>query len=275
MELNSGEYAKFREYLRMSCGIELGDNKQYLVTSRMRKLLISNKIDDFSELIKKLQASCSSTLKQEVLDAMTTNETSWFRDGYPYDFLEKQFFPQWQQDNLTKPARIWSAACSTGQEPYSISMILSEINRLAVPSRRVSANIIATDVSQSVLTAAKNGLFDQFSVMRGLTPDHLNRYFLAQENESWQINQDLRSSIDFRLLNLQNDFSNLGQFDLIFCRNVLIYFSAELKKDILCRIRRLLQPGGLLFLGSSESITGAEEFFELTSCHPGLAFRAK
>ena len=275
MELNSGDYAKFREYLRMSCGIELGDNKQYLVTSRMRKLLISNKIENFSQLIDKLQAPSSSTLKQEVLDAMTTNETSWFRDRYPYDFLEKQFFPQWQQDNLTKPARIWSAACSTGQEPYSISMIVSEINRLAVPSKRVSANIVATDVSQSVLAAAKNGLFDQFSVMRGLTRDHLGRHFVARENESWQINQALRSSIDFRLLNLQNDFSNLGQFDLIFCRNVLIYFSAELKKDILCRIRRLLQPGGLLFLGSSESITGAEEFFELMSCHPGLAFRAR
>lgn len=274
--LDQQEFDQFRQFLEDACGISLGDNKQYLVTNRIRRILEENNIASFGELVKALKQGFNRKLKDQVIDSMTTNETFWFRDNYPYDHLKNTLLPQLMapSNRMFGPVRIWSAACSSGQEPYSISMMVEEFKRQAMGNLPRPVQIVATDLSSTVLDQAKRGEYDKLSVLRGLSADRLERYFDNPNPTLWRVKGFVKERIDFRSLNLMDSYAALGKFDIVFCRNVLIYFNAELKRQILQKIHAALKPQGLLFLGSSEGLAGAADLFEMVRCEPGILYKA-
>ncbi|MBJ7539793.1 CheR family methyltransferase [Marinomonas transparens] len=264
-------YIRFRDYLQKVCGISLSDNKQYLVASRLGKTLEREGFSKIEQLVDALEKHSNSKLKEEVINAMTTNETLWFRDTHPFVILKEKVLPE-----MTKSAlKIWSAASSTGQEPYSISMVIEEFKAARPGALKMGEKIIATDICTNILQHAKQGEYDSLAIARGLGADLQRRYFDKINDSSWKIKPQLSSRVDFRHLNLIDSFSALGKFDVIFCRNVLIYFTAELKLDILKRMHASLNPGGYLFLGGSEALSGLSSHFEIVQCHPGIVYRAK
>jgi len=269
------EFDQFRQFLEDACGISLGDNKQYLVTNRMRRLMDDHKIATFGELVRSLRQGLHRKLKEQVIDAMTTNETFWFRDIYPYDHLKNNLFPQLMSPNnkMFGPVRIWSAACSSGQEPYSISIMAEEYKLKNMGTLPRPVQIVATDLSTTVLEQARQGEYDKLSVMRGLSNERLDRFFDKADN-NWRVKSVLRDRIDFRPINLMDSYAGLGKFDIIFCRNVLIYFNGDLKRQILQKIHAALKPQGILYLGSSEGLAGASDLFEMVRCEPGILYKA-
>ena len=268
------EFDQFRQFLEEACGISLGDNKQYLVNNRMRRLMDEHKIENFGDLVRSLKYGFHSKLKEQVIDAMTTNETFWFRDIYPYDHLKNALLPQLMGvSKMFGPIRIWSAACSSGQEPYSISIMVEEFKQRNMGTLPRQVQVVATDLSVTVLEQARQGEYDKLSVMRGLSNERLDKFFDKSEN-NWRVKPILRDRIDFRPINLMDSFNVLGKFDIIFCRNVLIYFNADLKRQILQKIHAALKPQGVLYLGSSEGLAGAADLFEMVRCEPGILYRA-
>lgn len=268
------QYEAFRRYLERASGILLGDNKQYLVNSRLRRLLTEQGISDLGELVRRMEAPAGRALREHVIDAMTTNETLWFRDRYPYTLLRERLLPERMQSG-TGPLRIWSAACSSGQEPFSISMVVEEYRMANMGMLRRPVEIIATDVSRAMLEVCQQGQYDPLSLSRGLEPDHLKRYFLPMDGGRYQVRDEIRQRVRFQQLNLLDSYLGLGRFDIVFCRNVLIYFSAARKLDILRRIRATLPVGGYLILGGSEALSEAADQFEMVQCHPGIIYRAR
>ena len=268
------EFDQFRQFLEEACGISLGDNKQYLVNNRMRRLMDEHKIENFGDLVRSLKYGFHSKLKEQVIDAMTTNETFWFRDIYPYDHLKNALLPQLMGvSKMFGPIRIWSAACSSGQEPYSISIMVEEFKQRNMGTLPRQVQVVATDLSVTVLEQARQGEYDKLSVMRGLSNERLDKFFDKSEN-NWRVKPILRDRIDFRPINLMDSFNVLGKFDIIFCRNVLIYFNADLKRQILQKIHAALKPQGVLYLGSSEGLADAADLFEMVRCEPGILYRA-
>jgi chemotaxis protein methyltransferase CheR len=274
--VDQAEFDQFRQFLEDACGISLGDNKQYLVTNRMRRLMDDHKIASFGELVRNLRQGVQRKLKEQVIDAMTTNETFWFRDVYPYDHLKNNLFPQLMGGNnkMFGPVRIWSAACSSGQEPYSISMMAEEFKQKNMGSLARQVQIVATDLSTTVLEQARQGEYDKLSVMRGLSNERLDKFFDKTSEGNWRVKSFLRDRIDFRPINLMDSYAGLGKFDIVFCRNVLIYFNADLKRQILQKIHASLKPQGILYLGSSEGLAGAADLFEMVRCEPGILYKA-
>lgn len=271
-DITPDEYRAFRLFLEQVSGIVLGDSKHYLVTSRLTGIMMEFSILSFSHLMDKIKADHS--LRQKILDAMTTNETSWFRDNYPYDVLKEKILPEFAKRRASN-YRIWSAACSTGQEPYSISMIISEYLSSAFSGLRPdSVQIVGTDISSSAMQQAKLGCYEGISVTRGLSSDRKNRFF-KEKGTCWEVTPEIRKRVSFREMNLMQSFTFFGKFDVIFCRNVLIYFSQDLKKDILKRMTQLLNPEGYLILGGSESISGYSDEFELVKWNGGVVYRLK
>lgn len=270
------EFDLFRQFLEEACGISLGDNKQYLVTNRMRRLMEDSKIANFTDLVRSLRSGVNRQLKDQVIDAMTTNETFWFRDVYPYDHLKNNLFPQLMgaTNKTYGPVRIWSAACSTGQEPYSISMMAEEYRQKAMGQLPRQLQIVATDLSATVLDQARKGEYDKLSVMRGLSNERLDKFFDKLPDGNWKIKNSIKERIEFKSLNLMDSYAALGKFDIVFCRNVLIYFNADLKRQILQKIHAALKPQGILYLGSSEGLAGASDLFEMVRCEPGILYRA-
>jgi chemotaxis protein methyltransferase CheR len=274
--IDQAEFDQFRQFLEDACGISLGDNKQYLVTNRIRRILDENNIASFGELVRVLKQGLNRKLKDQVVDSMTTNETFWFRDNYPYDHLKSTLLPQLMAANnrMFGPVRIWSAACSSGQEPYSISMMVEEYKRQVMGNLPRQVQVIATDLSSTVLDQAKRGEYDKLSVLRGLSSERLDRYFENPTPIMWRVKRLVKERIDFRSLNLMDSYGALGKFDIVFCRNVLIYFNADLKRQILQKIHASLKPQGILFLGSSEGLAGAADLFEMVRCDPGILYKA-
>ncbi len=275
MTLANQDFQVFREFLEKACGIVLGDNKQYLVSSRLNRLLEQEKIGSLGELVKRIQAQPRGGLRESVIDAMTTNETLWFRDVYPFEVLKKKLIPEFIKNNPGQRLRIWSAACSSGQEPYSLSMSIDEYERSNLGQLRGGAQIVATDLSGGILNAAKSAEYDSLSVARGLSQDRLARYFDQLGPGRWAVKPPLRNRVEFRAMNLLDSYSMLGKFDIVFCRNVLIYFSADVKKDILRRIHGTLKPGGYLMLGASEALNGLPELYQMVQCNPGIVYQAR
>ena len=268
--LTTSDYNAFRHFLEEASGIVLGDNKQYLVTSRLTRLMREQEIDSFSTLMQRIKSD--SKLRHRIMDAMTTNETSWFRDSYPFDILKEELLPQFAK-RQARQVRIWSAASSTGQEAYSLSMVVSEYLQKrpgSLPPNGVQ--ILATDISPTVLEQARKGVYEGVAVSRGLSEERKRRFF-TQTAEGWQVKDDIRQRVSFRELNLMQGYAALGRFDIVYCRNVLIYFSADLKRDILARMARVLNPGGYLVLGGSESITSYSDDFELVRWRNGVIYR--
>lgn len=271
--LSAADYDQFKQFLEKTCGIVLGDNKQYLVSSRLNKLMQDNQIDGLGQLVREVQMFSNRKLKDAVVDAMTTNETLWFRDTYPFDVFRDQLLPELQHER-NGPLKVWSAACSSGQEPYSLSMLVEEYNTGRFGGTKADVEIVATDLSSSMLACCEEAIYDSLSLGRGLSRERLDRHFNELTANSWQVKHEIRKRVRFRPLNLKDSFVSLGKFDVVFCRNVLIYFSSELKTDILRRIHSTLKPGGYLVLGASEGLSGAGDLFEMRQCRPGIIYRA-
>lgn len=251
---SQADYQLFQVFLQNACGIVLGDNKQYLVANRMRRILEELKISSLGELVQNMHQNPRSGLKESVINAMTTNETFWFRDGFPFEALRDVILPRLTSNPGIEPLRFWSAACSSGQEPYSLSMIVEEFKRKAPGALRREPVIVGTDISSAMLTAAREGFYDQLSLSRGLSESRRALFFDDTGERRIRVKSAIAARAEFRQLNLLDSFAVLGSFDLVFCRNVLIYFSAERKADILRRIRAAMRPGGVLVLGASESL---------------------
>jgi chemotaxis protein methyltransferase CheR len=276
-QISPAEYEDFKLFLEDACGILLGDNKHYLVQSRLGKMVVDSKVASLGELVVQLRRERSGgPLRERVIEAMTTNETFWFRDSHPFTILSEKIFPDLAERRQRTP-RIWSAACSTGQEPYSISITAQEFLTRS-PGTLSDVQVIATDISPAVLEDARTGYYDAMALARGLPADIKSRYFRRDENhwvERWQVRDDIRRKVRFTHGNLLAGYSTLGRFDVIFCRNVLIYFSSESKVDIIQRMSDALNPGGYLFLGASEAISQYSNGFEMLRCNPGVVYRKK
>jgi chemotaxis protein methyltransferase CheR len=252
------DYEFLRKLLKARSGLDLSSDKQYLVESRLLPLARKAGLPGLSELVQKIKSG-SEELTAETVEAMTTNETFFFRDKLPFDHLRDAILPALVPARANRRSlRIWCAASSTGQEPYSIAMCLKEFGA-ALSGWRIE--ILATDLSHGVLEKSKAGIFSQFEVQRGLPIQMLLKYF-TQTGELWQLNADIRAMVQHRQLNLLQDFSHLGMFDVIFCRNVLIYFDQETKAGIFDRLAKVLEPDGALVLGAAESVVGISETFK-------------
>ncbi|MEY4588449.1 MAG: hypothetical protein RL497_525 [Pseudomonadota bacterium] len=273
LSFSAQEYEEFCVFLQGSCGIELGQNKQYLVATRMRRIMVGLQISKLAQLTDLIKKSEQRLLRQSVIDAMTTNETFWFRDNYPFEYFGTKLLSLFQSEKPGSSIKVWSAACSFGQEPYSLSMVTEEFNRKP-GTRPLTVDILATDLSSAVLDHARAGIYDRISIARGLAAERKTQFFEQIDEDNWRIKGLIKNRVQFRPVNLQDSFLSLGKFDVIFCRNVLIYFSQDLKADILRKLHGQLQRGGYLFLGSSEGLTGVAELFEMVDCAPGLVYRA-
>lgn len=272
-EVSPESYLKFREFLEKQCGIVLGDSKQYLVRSRLASLLYKHKYESADELISVVVRGFDRNLLQDVIDAMTTNETLWFRDNYPFDLLVKELLPSLASQN--RKIRIWSAACSSGQEPYSIAMSVLEFQRQRPSTLRSGVEIVATDLSSEMLKKCELGIYDELSLARGLSAGRREMFFQKNDAGAMQVKPEVRKMVSFRSLNLLSSYAALGRFDIVFCRNVLIYFSPEVKQRILQQIAGQLQSDGVLFLGASESISAASNSYSMVKCSPGLYYQKK
>jgi len=251
------DYEYLRKLLKERSGLDLSADKQYLVESRLLPLARKAGLPGIAELVQKMKGH-TEVLTSEVVEAMTTNETFFFRDKIPFDHLRDSILPSLIQARAARRSlRIWCAASSTGQEPYSIAMLLKETPALS----GWRTEIVATDLSQAVLEKSKAGIFSQFEVQRGLPIQLLVKYF-KQSGEFWQINPDIRAMVQHRQLNLLQDFSHLGTFDVIFCRNVLIYFDQDTKAAIFERMARMIESDGVLALGAAESVVGITDTFK-------------
>ncbi|MFJ4430023.1 protein-glutamate O-methyltransferase CheR [Pseudomonas sp. NPDC089395] len=275
MSTGNLEFEQFRVFLEKACGILLGENKQYLVSSRLNKLMEQQGIKSLGELVQRIQTQPRGGLREQVVDAMTTNETLWFRDSYPFEVLKNKVIPEFIRNNPGQRLRMWSAACSSGQEPYSISMAIDEFERSNLGQLKMGAQIVATDLSGSMLNNCKTGEYDSLAIARGLSQERLQRYFDTKGPGRWAVKPAIRSRVEFRSFNLLDSYAALGKFDIVFCRNVLIYFSAQVKKDILLRIHSTLKPGGYLFLGASEALNGLPDHYQMVQCSPGIIYQAK
>lgn len=260
MRINIGqtEYDLIRAYIKKVCGITLSDSKKYLVETRLTRLVVESGASSFSEFYQKISISDDPKLRDKIIDAMTTNETLWFRDSAPYETLQEELLPKWVKKSKHSKIRIWSAACSTGQEPYSVAMIIDDFCKRRSDLTTSDFEILATDISPSALFIAISGRYDSISMNRGFVEHWLpfkNRYFTTQGRVSI-IEPQLKSMVTFKRLNLQDSFSSIGTFDLILLRNVAIYFSQEFKKDLFTRIAKAITKDGHLFLGTAENLTG-------------------
>jgi chemotaxis protein methyltransferase CheR len=246
-------FDSFCAYLRRASGLVLDADKRYLVESRVSPVMKRAGVTGLGELVRVLEQGQMPSLAREVVQAMTINETYFFRDRVPFEILRESVLPGLiAARSMQRRLRIWCAASSTGQEAYSISMILDEFGTRLAGWR---LEIIATDLSEAALAKAKAATYSQFEVQRGLSTAQLLRYF-DQVGDMWRLKEATRSRVDYRHFNLLSDYSALGSFDLIFCRNVLIYFEPDRKADVLNRMTKLLAADGALALGSSESIIG-------------------
>jgi len=243
-------YARLRREVAARTGIALRADQDYLVKSRIAPLMRERDIADLSDFLSRFERGEDAGLIREAIDAMTTNETSFFRDRPAFDTLRDRVLTEIIAARAgEKRLRIWCAACSTGQEAYSLAMTLDQLSSAL---RGWHVSILATDLSMSALEAARKGVYSQFEAQRGLATHNLLRYFQRDEG-AWRVSEPLRAMVQFRQFNLLDGFGELGRFDVIFCRNVLMYFDADARRDVLWRLSGALRPDGYLFLGSAES----------------------
>lgn len=267
------DYLEFCIYLENSCGIILGDNKSYLVECRLKSLMKEQKISNLGELIRQVIGGNNRKLEKSVIDAMTTNETSWFRDDYPFEFLRSTVLP-FTVKKPNSPLRIWSAACSYGHEPYSIAIVIEEFLSKNPGCLSAGVEILGTDISSKALEYSMNGVYNQLETRRGLSEQRRKRFF-SEVTDGQRVNDKVRRHISFRKLNLIQGAYPLGKFDVIFCRNVLIYFSNKKKVEILANLVRYLAPAGYLFLGASEPMASYSDKFHMLPCDKGVVYQLK
>jgi chemotaxis protein methyltransferase CheR len=249
--MNRDDFDMICRLLRQRSGLVLSPDKAYLMESRLLPVARKWKLAGFEDLVKSIRTKPDEALVRDVVEAMTTNESFFFRDIKPFDQFKELVLPAMLKNRVgQRRLRIWSAACSSGQEPYSLAMILSE---MASQLAGWTIEIVATDLSNEILTRAKEGVYSQFEVQRGLPVALLVKYF-SQSGDRWQISPKIRSMVDYREFNLLTDPTVLGRFDVVFCRNVLIYFSDGAVQRAVGLFHEALAPGGYLFLGHAESL---------------------
>lgn len=260
------DYNYLQTVLKVRSGLVLSEDKQYLVENRLIPLARRLGLNGVSELVVKMKSNVESVIV-DVVEAMTTNETFFFRDKLPFDHFREAIMPALlNARKMKKSIRIWCAASSTGQEPYSLAMILKDMSAQLAGWR---VEIVATDLSEAVLEKSRAGVFSQFEVQRGLPIQMLVKHF-TQTNEVWQLSPEIRSMVQFKQLNLLHDFSHLGSFDVIFCRNVLIYFDPEMKTNVLRRLGNMIERDGFLVLGAAETVVGLSSAFNPHADRRGL-----
>ncbi len=265
--MNLQDFEWIARLLKDRSGLVLSQDKAYLIESRLNPVARKHEMKSCEELISKLRMNGNESVLREVVEAMTTNESFFFRDQKPFDQFRDLVLPELMRNRTDqKRLRVWSAAASSGQEAYSLAIILKE---QASKLRGWNTSILGTDISTDILKRAKEGIYTQFEVQRGLPINHLVKYF-KKSGERWQINDDLRAMVEFKHLNLLDNFASLGKFDVIFCRNVLIYFDRETKTKVLDAIANHLEPDGYLYLGGAETILGISDRFELIPGCRGL-----
>jgi chemotaxis protein methyltransferase CheR len=266
----ASDYLAFQRYLERTSGIVLGPGKESLIDSRLVQLMQENGLAGLHDLVRALEKGGNARLRAAVIDAMTIAETAWFRDPAHFRILAKEIFPALHASRV----RIWSAGCATGQEPYSISMAVQD-NLKGSPARFASGvEIVATDIAHSALDEARRGLYCGSGASRGLSDDQRRRFF-SPAGDCLSVRQEIRQRVVFREFNLTRGLDVLGEFDVIFCRNVLAYFSTPLKREVLERLARSLKSGGYLFLGSTEDLRGHSKAFETRSADGASYYRKK
>ena len=252
------DYDYLRKLLKDRSGLLLSADKQYLVESRLTPVMRKAGLASLGELVAKLKSG-NEGLTVEVVEAMTTNESFFYRDKIPFDHFRDAIISQLMTARAReRRIRIWCAAASTGQEPYSLAMALKEMKDKLGGWR---VDILGTDISVDVLEKAKAGVYSQFEVQRGLPIQLLVKYF-TQAGDTWQIAPEIRAMVQYRQHNLLAEFAGLGRFDIVFIRNVLIYFDQETKSSVLNRIARQLEPDGYLVLGAAETVVGLSDAFK-------------
>ncbi len=264
--MNPHDFDYVRKLLKQRSGLTLSAEKQYLVESRLMPLAQRAGLCDLDGLMRKLRCG-DEALTVDVVEAMTTNETFFFRDKIPFEHFRNFVMPSLLATRARhRRIRIWCAAASTGQEPYSFAMALKEMGKQVEDFR---IEIVATDISREVLEKAKSGIYSQFEVQRGLPIQMLLKYF-TQDGEMWRLSPEIRAMVQFRPLNLLADFSRNGIFDLVVCRNVLIYFDQETKTEVIDRLSRVIAPDGYLILGAAETTIGLSRGFKAITERRGL-----
>lgn len=265
--LEEQDYFFLQKLLRDNSGLALTDGKEYLIEVRLLPVAQSLGFSSLQELVQSLRVSRSGIALERVIDAMTTNETLFFRDGHPFSALTEVILPSFTgSDTSRNTIRIWSAAASAGQEPYSIAIQLAENSEMWADT---SVEIVASDISEEMICKAQIGIYTEFEVKRGLSEYLLKRYF-EKCGANWQICSQIRSMVEFRKLNLLEDFQSLGLFDIIFCRNVLIYFDNSTKIDVVERLVRQLRRDGFFVVGGAETLVGVTDKLCPCSEHRGL-----
>lgn len=265
--MNQADFDFISGLLKAGSGLVLTIEKVYLLESRLLPVARKHGHENLEALIAALRRAPKGPLFTDALEAMTTNESFFFRDGKPFETFRKTFLPEIiKRRAATRTLRIWCAAASTGQEPYSLAMLLQEeANQLA----GWNCQILGTDISQEVLDRAKSGIYTHFEVQRGLGIQQLMKFF-EKQGELWQIKPDIRKIVQYRQFNLLDDPRPLGQFDVVFCRNVLIYFDTPTKTRVLGGISKVMDKDGILLLGAAETVLGISDAFLPVPGHFGV-----
>lgn len=279
MAISTEEFNLLRNFILKHSEIEVKPEKTYLIESRLSRMMVELGASNFKEFYDNAQKDTSGKLKERIIDAMTTNETFWFRDAKPWTLMRESILPELMNTARAKPGskiRIWSAACSTGQEPYSIAMVIDDVLHSGkYPGVRLEQfEIVATDISPSVLFLANSGRYNQLAMSRGLPENYRTKYF-TQQGKIWVVNPPLKSRITFKKFNLQDHPSTLGKFDFVLCRNVAIYFTDQFKRELFRRIHGILNQPGFFLLGSSESLVGYSTDFEMKEGQGAIYYKKK
>jgi chemotaxis protein methyltransferase CheR len=268
--LNSSDFDYIRNLVHSRSAIVLEPEKMYLIDARLTPVARQHGLNSLSEMIQHLRECPANALHQQVVEAMTTNETSFFRDLHPFETLRQTLLPELIAKRAAhKSLGIWSAACSSGQEPYTIAMLLREHS---TPLTNWNVRLIATDLATKTLSRAREGMYNQSEVNRGLPAPLLVKYFQKQ-GQNWQIKEDIRRMVQFTELNLVGEWPSMPPLDIVFLRNVLIYFSTDTKKLILKKVRQVLRPDGYLFLGAAETTLNLDDAFERVQLGKTICYR--
>lgn len=279
MQLAQQDFEILRDYIRDVCALEIGEDKKYLIESRLSPIMRDIQATDYQDFYRKLKGDFSGKLRNRFVDAITTHETLWFRDRSPWRIMEEVVLPDFAEQLRSRKRgsiKIWSAACSTGQEAYSLTMMIDHnIQTGALKGVRPSQfEILGTDISQGSVDTAIAGRYNQLEMARGLPPEYARKYFTADGTQS-VLNEDIRRRVKFRVFNLKDNLLPLGRMDLILCRNVLIYFSEDFKSQLMRRFAMMLNPGAYFLLGSTESGLGHTNTFEMKEHNNAIYYQLK